>query len=196
MLRPLILLLCLIGGALAEDLQARLQAASAGVHRLRLAFVQSKDLALFDQPVLTPGVIELDRQRAALRWEYTGRTVLILAGGKVRKWGADGREEIGFERDPNLQALRGQMQALLTGDWSAVRALFTIAETGDGPGLVLTPSDPALAKYIARLTIRFRADLSAPESLLLEAAGGDRTEYRFAAPEVDPDLAAARFTGP
>ena len=180
----------------AEDLMSRLQQASLNVHRVRLRFEQSKDLALFDAPVITPGVIELDRGHGCLRWEFTGRTVLILAHGTVHKWGADGREEIGFERDPSLQAMRGQMQALLTGDWSTVRALFTIREASDGLSLILTPSEPALAKYISTLTIRFRADLSAPESLLLEAAGGDRTDYRFAVPDIDPALDPARFAGP
>lgn len=192
----LLLLLLLFCAVPAEDLVSRVQQASTGAQRLRLRFEQSKDLALFDQPVITPGLIEIDRERGALRWEFTGRTVLILANGALRKWSSDGREEIGFARDPNLQALRGQMQALLTGDWSTVRALFTIREGADAPSLVLTPAEPGLAKYIATLTIRFRADLSAPESLRLEAAGGDRTDYRFAAPEIDPPLDPGRFAGP
>lgn len=192
----LFLLLCLFCTASAEDLVARLQQAATSVQRLRLRFDQIKDLALFDAPVITPGLIELDRARGALRWEYSGRTVLILADGRLRKWASDGREELGFENDPALQALRGQMQALLTGDWSMVNTLFTLGETADGRSLVLTPKDTGLAKYIATLTIRFRADFAAPESLVLEAAGGDRTDYRFAAPELDPPLDAARFLGP
>jgi len=187
---------CLLYTASADDLMSRLQQASQQVHRVRLRFEQHKDLALFDAPVITPGVIELDREHGCLRWEFTGRTVLILAHGAVHKWSADGREEIGFERDPSLQAMRGQMQALLTGDWSTVRALFSIREAGDGLGLILTPSEPALAKYLSTVTIRFRADLSAPESLVLEAAGGDRTDYHFAVPDIDPVLDPARFTGP
>jgi len=194
-LRSLIML-CVCCAASAADLMTRLQQASQTVQRVRLRFEQSKDLALFDTPVITPGVIELDREQKCLRWEFTGRTVLILAHDTVHKWSADGRKDLGGERDPGLQAMRGQMQALLTGDWSAVRAMFSIRETDDGLGLILTPSEPVLATYIATVTIRFRADLSAPESLVLEAAGGDRTDYRFSVPEIDPVLDPARFCGP
>lgn len=192
----LLILLCLSLSLGAEELLARLQQVSASVQRMRIAFEQRKDLALFDQPVVTPGVIELDRVHGALRWEYTGRTVLILADGRVRKWASDGREEVGFEADPNLQALRGQMQALLTGDWSAVQSLFTVSEGSDGLSLVLTPRDAGLARYVATVTITFRADLSAPATLVLQAAGGDRTDYQFATPENGIELAPARFTGP
>jgi len=161
-----------------------------------MPFVQEKYLALFDETVSTPGVIEIDRVHQRLRWEFTDRAVFVLADGALHKWGADGREETGLDRDPNLTALRAQMEALISGDWSAVEKFFTITTATDAPELTLVPHDGALARYVSRLVIRFRADLSAPERLELQASGGDVTVYRFLDPEVNVELTAARFSGP
>ncbi len=199
MIRPFLLLLLLLLASVgaAEPLTfARLQQAAEATTTMRLPFTQEKDLALFDEPVRSAGVIELDRARGALRWEFTARSVLILRERTVRKWGADGKEEAGPGRDPGLAALSGQMQAMLTGDWRTVEDFFAIAIDPIEPRLTLTPKQPALAKYIARIAIAFRDDLSAPSTLVLEAAGGDLTTYRFSDPQVDVAIAEGRFSGP
>lgn len=193
-MRCFILLSLVITLAHGETLTERLHAAAAATETLRLPFVQEKHLTLFDETVTTPGLIEIDRRNARLRWEFTDRAVFIFADNRLRKWGADGREETGLERDPNLTALRAQMRALISGDWSTVEDLFTI--TAEGDALTLTPRDGALARFVERLDITFSADLTAPRTLELIATGGDRTAYRFAAAEIGIDLPAARFTGP
>src|SRR5687768_3516283 len=136
MLRTILLLALAAALVAAEPLTfARLQAAAQTTRTLRLPFVQEKDLALFDEPVRTPGVIEIDRVAGALRWEFTDRAVLILRGGTLRKWGADGKPESGPDRDPGLAAMSGQMQALLSGDWRTVEEFFTVA---------IDPTEPRL----------------------------------------------------
>ncbi len=197
MLRLVLLMIALSTLTGAEPLTfARLQQAAASTKTMRLPFVQAKDLALFDEPVTTPGVIEIDREHGALRWEFTGHSVLILRDGALRKWGADGKEEAGPGRDPGLSAMSGQMQAMLTGDWHTVEDFFTVAIAPDAPRLTLTPKQASLEKYLARIVIVFRDDLSAPNSLVLEAAGGDVTTYRFEEPQLGVEIAPKRFTGP
>jgi len=197
-MRFFIALLVLLNFRVASgaELVERIQTAAAAAQTIRMPFVQEKYLALFDETVTTPGVIEIDRAQQRLRWEFTDRAVFVLAAGTLHKWGADGREETGRDRDPNLTALRAQMEALISGDWSAVEKLFTITAATDAPVLTLTPQDGALARYVSRLVISFRADLSAPERLELEASGGDITVYRFLDPELNVALPAARFSGP
>ncbi len=197
-MRFALLLMLLLGSHLAPsaELLERIQAAAAATTSIRMPFVQEKYLALFDETVSTPGVIEIDRANKRLRWEFTDRAVFVLSAGALHKWGADGREETGLDRDPNLTALRAQMEALISGDWSAVEKLFTITAAPDAPVLTLTPQDGALARYVSHLVISFRADLSAPERLELEASGGDVTVYRFLDPALNVEIPAARFTGP
>lgn len=193
-MRCCILLILVIALAQGETLTERLHAAAAATQTLRLPFVQEKYLTLFDETVTTPGLIEIDRRNARLRWEFTDRAVFIFADNRLRKWGADGREETGLDRDPNLTALRAQMRALISGDWSTVEDLFTL--TAAGEHLTLTPRDGALARFVERLDLTFSADLAAPQTLELIATGGDRTVYRFAAAELGVDLPPARFAGP
>ena len=174
----------------------RLRAAGAGMTTLRVPFTQEKHLAILDEPVVTQGVLEISRPLQAVRWEFTGRSVLLFAHDHVRRFGAEGKEELG-DRDPGLQSMAGQMRALLSGDWTPMKELFDLAADADGtPRLVLTPRTSDLARYLTRLEIRFRADLGAPESILLVANGDDRTEYRFAPPQAGAEIPAARFERP
>lgn len=193
-MRSLLLLVFLMTAASAATLTERLHTAASATATMRLSFVQAKHLTLFDETITTPGVIEIDRTHARLRWEFTDRAVFIFADDRLRKWGADGREETGLDRDPNLTALRAQMRALISGDWRTVEDLFTV--TAQGNALTLTPRDGALTRFVDRLEITFSADLTAPETLNLIAASGDETTYRFAAAETGIDLDASRFAGP
>lgn len=186
----------------SAPLPATLQRAQSAAHDLaavRLPFTQIKHLAILEEPLTTAGALEIDRQAGALRWEFTGQSVLILAKGRLRRWGPDGREE-DLGNDPSAQALAGQMQALVTGDWAPLGALFALA---DGPAVadgqdrtvVFTPLTPEIGRFIAKLTIAFAAS-GLPSTMQLDTAGGDRTEYRFAPPVAGWQPAAARFSGP
>lgn len=198
-----LLLVLITAGAFAAEPVAQpfslqqLQEISQGIATLRVPFTQEKHLALFDEPVLSAGVIEISRPQAAVRWEYSGKSVLVLKDGRIRRWGAEGKEETVGGDDPGSRAAQGQMQALLTGDWSALAQLFVIAPDPHGAtALSLVPKSPDLAKYIARIDLIFRADLSAPQSLTVVSADGDETRYRFAEPVRDVVLDPARFAGP
>jgi hypothetical protein len=184
-------------GADAPFSLAKLQAARPAFTTVRIPFVQEKHLAILDEPVICTGVIEMNHRLGAVRWEYTGRSVLIFRDGKLRRWGAEGKEETMGAKDPSLQSMASQMRAFLDGDWTPMQGLFTIApEPGGATTLIFTPRTPDLAKYITRLVIHFRDDLSAPETILLVAAGDDRTEYRFEAPQAGIAIAEERFLKP
>jgi hypothetical protein len=197
-MRTLLLLLCLLSMNAAEPFSlARLTAAAKDVQTLRVTFTQVKHLAILDEPVTSPGLIEISRPLRAVRWEYTGKSVLLFKGGHLRRFGAEGREETITARDQGVNSLVKQMEALIDGDWSGMEELFTITPATDGsPRLVFTPKTPDLAKYITSLTIRWRSDLSAPDYMELVAAGDDRTEYRFDEPQVGIELPMTRFEKP
>ena len=162
-----------------------------------IPFEQEKNFAIFDKPVISKGAIEISRPQAAVRWEFTGRSLLILKKDRVRRWGAEGKEERSGQNDPSLASMSAQMRALLTGDFAALKDVFTVTPAADGsPVLTLVPSTPELKRYIERLELRFRDDLSAPQTLLLVASGDDRTTYRFGEPQTGVELAEKRFEGP
>lgn len=200
-MRPLLLLLLafvLTATGAAEPFSlARLSAAAKDVKTLRVTFTQVKHLAILDEPVTSPGLIEISRPLRAVRWEYTGKSVLLFKGGHLRRFGAEGKEETITAKDQGVNSVIKQMEAFIDGNWAGMDELFTITPASDGsPQLAFAPRTPDLAKYITSLRITWRADLSAPESMLLVAAGDDRTEYRFDVPQVDLDLPGARFEKP
>jgi hypothetical protein len=176
----------------------RLEEAGRHFKTLRVAFVQEKHLAILDEPVVNRGVLEISRPLGAVRWEFTGRSVLIFKDGKLRRFGAEGKEEsVAGGKDPSIQSMASQMRSFLDGKWGAMKDIFAITpDPGGAPELTFTPLSPDLKKYLTKLVIRFRDDLSAPQSMLMVASGDDRTEYRYEPPEVDVEIAPARFSGP
>ena len=197
-MRILLLLMCVLGLSAAEPFSLeQLTAATKDISSLSVTFVQEKHLAILDEPVVSPGLIEIDRKREAVRWEFTGKSVLLFIDGKLRRFGAEGKEETVTVKDQGVNSMVSQMKAFLHGDWSGMRDMFTITPAADGqPQLNFVPKTPDLAKYIHHLEIRWRANLSAPEHMLLVAAGDDRTEYRFAEPQVNITIPVERFIQP
>ena len=176
---------------------AKLTAAAKDVQTLHVTFTQVKHLAILDEPVTSPGLIEVSRPLRAVRWEYTGKSVLLFKGGHLRRFGAEGKEETISAKEQGANSAIKQMEAFIDGNWSGMDELFTITPAADGsPQLDFAPKTPDLAKYITSLHISWRADLSAPESMVLVAAGDDRTEYHFEVPQLGLDLPAARFEKP
>jgi len=181
----------------ATALVAKLKAASDALTTISMPFVQTKQLAIMDDPMVSPGVIEISRAKEGVRWQFTGKSTVIFYKGRVRRWGADGKEEAGGNKDPSMQSLQDQMRAFLSGDWNSLRTLFVLSAPDDGTTLlILTPKSKDLQKFIDHIGLRFRPDCSAPEVLHLVAGGGDETTYVFGTPTKGGDLPLARFTGP
>ncbi len=176
----------------------KLQAAGKQFKTLRIDFVQEKHLAILEEPVINHGVLEISRALGAVRWEFTGRSVLLFQDGKMRRFGAEGKEEtVAGGKDPSVQTMANQMRAFLDGNWDPMKAIFVITpDPGGAPELTFTPITADLRKYITKLVIRFRDDLSAPQTMLMVATGDDRTEYRYDPPQVDVEIAAERFSKP
>ena len=194
-----LLLCCLVATACAGEFSlAAIKDLAAKVTTFRLPFTQTKHLAIQDEPFTNTGAIEVDRGRQSVRWEFTGASVLILTKGKLRRWTMAGVEEsLPGGGDPDKSAFAGQMQGFLSGDWTALESAFTLAvDPGGAPLLICSPKSKDIAKFIVKIAIRWRSDLSAPERLEIESAGGDLTTYAFAAPEFGLALPATRFTGP
>lgn len=176
----------------------KVKEANAEVSTMRLSFVQEQHLALWEEPLETTGVIEIDRVRGAVRWAFDGGVTLILADGGLRRWDVEGREEsLGGRRNPGVDAMARQMEALLAGDWSGLEETFTVVPDPDGsPAVTLKPRSKDVERLISGMAIRFRSDFQAPEVIRINAEGGDHTLYRFAEPAVNIEFEEARFVGP
>lgn len=201
MRRLLPLLLPILAAAAEADPLAAIRARAAQVAALRVPFTQEKRLAILDQPLRSEGLLELDRRAHAVRLSFAGSAVLVLRDGRLRRWGPDGREESAGD-DPAQAAVVQRLQALLDGDLAAVGDVFRVDAAGpdpERPGCIavrLLPRTADLGRAIERLELSLRDADAAPVRLLLVAAGGDETDYRFAAPEAPAAIPPARFDAP
>jgi len=171
----------------------RLRRAAEREPRLRIRFRQRKELALLAEPIEHEGLIEIDRTRQALRWEFTGRSLLILGDGELRRWNAAGERE-SLLPGPATRSLRAQMTALLSGDWQQLAEDFRIAAP-DARRLRFVPRREALRELITRLELEVD-EAGRPRRLELHGAGADRTSYVFDEAERPDTFAAGRFDGP
>jgi ATP-dependent Clp protease ATP-binding subunit ClpA len=81
-MRLFVLLVCcaaFLTGAEPSALE-RSQAAAQAAQTVRIAFTQTKELAILDQPLVTSGSLEIDRAGSRLRWQFDHGAVLVLAG--------------------------------------------------------------------------------------------------------------------
>jgi hypothetical protein len=192
-------MLLLLAAALAAQPISldQVRAAAAAVTTLRLPFTQVKHLAILDEPLRTPGVLEVDRARGRARWEFTGKSLLVVGPEGSRRWDAQGRAEDLAARDPAVAAATRHLLVLISGDWTAVERAFTVTpDPGGAPRLALVPRDAALARLVERIELEFNDDLRAPRRLTVVGAGDDRTEYDYGTPELGIPLGDERFSGP
>jgi hypothetical protein len=178
----------------AHALLTKVSAGAKDIATVRIPFTQEKHLAILEEPITSAGVIEISRTVGAVRWEFTGKSVMIFAHGKARRWGAEGKEE-SLPNDPSMKPFSDQMQAFLSGDWSELEKAFAITLDGED-AILMKPRSAQVAKYVASIHLRFRSDLTAPQEMRILAAGGDETIYRFSDPATGADLPAARFEHP
>jgi len=177
---------------LPGDALERTKKAASQVPAVRMEFVQTKQLEMLDEPLVTHGILEIDRVGGRMRWQFEHGATLILAGGKLRRWGADRHEE-NLGNDPSAQAMMGQMQGVLSGDWKVLGELFVLHS--DALQIEGIPRNADLARYVERMVIAVAGDGS-PQKIELFAHGGDRTTYVFTAADTTWVPQDARFSGP
>src|SRR4051794_17024138 len=70
----------------ADAFLDKVKAGAQSVATVRVPFVQEKRLAILDEPIKSPGAIEISKPLKAVRWQFDGKSVMIFAHGKVRRW--------------------------------------------------------------------------------------------------------------
>jgi len=174
------------------DALERTKKAASQVPAVRMEFVQTKHLEMLDEPLVTHGILEIDRVGGRMRWQFEHGATLILTAGKLRRWGADQHEE-NLGNDPSAQAMVGQMQGVLSGDWKVLGELFELKS--DAQQIEGMPRNADLARYVERMVIAVAGDGS-PQKIELFTHGGDHTVYVFSAPDTTWVPQNARFSGP
>jgi hypothetical protein len=173
---------------------ARIEAARRNVRSIEADFDEERSMGLHAAGHLV--VLAPDK----VRWEMTApaRSVFVVDGPRVAyRAGATpaGRSQLG-----PLDALQGDVANFLGGALAPLTARYRIsASGGDGFAVVLTivPTDPAVARVLARMTLVFAPDLRSVVRIVLEDHGGDRATIALHGVRVNSGrVSRAQFAAP
>ncbi len=172
----------------AEDVAAVLRAIEkqfTGVKTVQAAFVQTKELAIFNQTITLEGRVALENPgRLAWRVDKPVRYAVVLDGDVIRQWDEDSGkvQKISLSGNPVFQAVALQLQVWFSGKYASLADEYQIrlGDTGEQTVLLFQPlSTAAASKAIRRVTVSFRKDRRYIEAIQIEDVSGDRTRIQF-----------------
>jgi len=166
---------------------------------LKGEFEQTKTLKGFRNALVSKGEFLVARGQGV--WWHTREpfeTTLVVTRSKLFTRNPDGSTSnlMDAQAEPGIRQVNELIFSLLAADIDVLADKFAIAAQPVGAAgwsLVLTPRDPAIAKFLVRATLAGERDV---QSVRIEEARGDATQIRFShqvpAAALTPDE-AARF---
>lgn len=146
----------------------------------RVPFVETRHLAMLDQPLSVTGELVY---RAPSRLERHTRTPLtesMVLDGDTLSLRREGKTHTLRLHDyPEVAALIGSIRATLAGDRKTLERSYALSLSGSATQWTLTllPSDPAVTKVVLRIGISGNGGEVRRVDIL--QADGDRTEMRI-----------------
>ncbi|MDR2075916.1 MAG: outer membrane lipoprotein carrier protein LolA [Desulfovibrio sp.] len=166
-------------GLSVEDSLQTLQKLTASVSTLRCRFVQTTNIPLFTEPVISRGFLLFARPDSLL-WEYSEPFAqgFALQGTKGFRWegSRDSRVSLAATEDPVAGLVAAQALSWISFDRKWIEAHYAVRAEGQTPLLlVLTPKNAEMASVVSSISLSFARDGIAREILLREAGGGTTT---------------------
>jgi outer membrane lipoprotein carrier protein len=158
----------------------KLEANFRTVKTVQAQFTQEKRLDVFDDVVVSTGVMML-RLPDANRWEYTApiRSVMVLREGRAQLWHeTTGKvETFRLDKDPTMKRVTDQVSGWLRADFVSMRNEYEIALLAPSPArLRLTPRDPGVREFIRAVEVEFAPDGRHMRQLTMYETGGAETD--------------------
>lgn len=172
---------------LAQDLPAqtleRLRALQDGLRTVYGEFTQEKDLAMFEQPLVSRGRFAI-RPPDDIDWIYTepAEFGFSIQDGEVTRWNAvsGASRTTPLARDPVLAVIQEQMLAWSTMDTATLERFFTFRQSADDPiELEFIPKKSGLAAIISMVRIRLAADMKHIREIVIVDPDNDFTRIRL-----------------
>ncbi len=178
----------------------RLQAAAQSTRSLTSDFVQEKQLAIFDEPLISQGRF-FYRQPDQLRWELVTPIAsgFVLNGRKGQRWNSLSREVSSFrvDSDPMMGIVAQQLLAWARVDIDWLKSRYRITLLAEQPvRLQLFPRNQGEAGFIEQMQILFAIDSSHVTQVEMFEKGGDKTRLRFEQVQINQLLAEDIFKAP
>jgi outer membrane lipoprotein-sorting protein len=162
-----------------EDLQRKMSSVSS----VYLELTQERHLKLFTEPLLSEGIMLIERPDQ-IRWETTApyQSILLANHKSVAQFElADGewkKLKLGFPQ--MLKRVMEQMVRMHQGKMDALTSDYTISvATGAVAVVTLVPKDETVRAMLSSLEVRMLADLTATREVVMHEPNGDLTRIVF-----------------
>lgn len=178
---------------LLQDLQRKMSTLTS----VYLEFTQERHLKLFTEPLVSEGVMLIDKPDQ-IRWETTAPYQSILLGNRrsvaqfERTDGEWKKLKLGFPQ--MLKRVMDQMTMMHQGRIEALTNEFTTTlSTGSVAVVTMVPKDENMRSMLASLEIRLQPDFSTTREVVMHEPGGDLTRIIFNREKRDAKFPAGSF---
>jgi len=171
----------------------------AAVKTVQADFVQTKQLAIFDQAITLEGRVALENPgRLAWRVDRPVRYAVVLDGSTIRQWDEESGkvQRISLSGNPVFQAVAQQLQVWFSGKYSSLADEYDIrtGDTKEETTLLFTPRSTAAARQaIRRVSVSFREDHRYIETIGIEDVSGDLTTIRFVSTRLNEPISPGEW---
>ncbi len=166
-----------------KPILADLQRKMSSLSSVYLEFTQERRMKLFSEPLMSEGVMLIDRPDF-IRWETTAPFQSILLGNhksvaQFEKSDGEWKKlKLGFPQ--MLRRVMDQMTLMHQGKLDALTSDFTISvSTGSVAVVTMVPKDENVRTVLASLEVRMLPDFSATSEVVMNEPGGDLTRIIF-----------------
>lgn len=162
-----------------EEIIAAIDRSASSLRSLRCDFVQTKELSLLQDRMVSQGVMYYRQAGSQLRWEYRTpyRYTFVLNGDRVMMR-SDGRTDV-VETSANgmFREIARMMMSTLTGRCLTATSDFDIrVRAEEGLWIAeLTPRRREMTQFFARVNLCFDPERQLVTRVEMVEAGGDRT---------------------
>ncbi len=175
------------------------RAAQQATGTLDARFVQTKHVALLDEPLVSTGRFRFRRpDRVRLDVETPQPATILIAGRDVRIPGLPADEQRALAASP-LAAMFTELGALFAGTLDRAPAHFAMRAQADAAGdvvVTLTPTAPAFQRLFRTIALRFGGTPLGVRSMRLEETLGDHLVVELRDVRRNAELPDAVFTTP
>lgn len=182
-----------------EDTLAAISRARTSLRTLVAPFTQVRTIGLLATEVKSDGELTLvtpDR----LRWELfppDAITYWVTPEGFAFAT-PDGGGSVGKAAAGRFATVLSDLLVLVGGDLASLRARydFVVTKAGATTTLVATPRDPEVRRQVTRLEMAMGPELWTVQRIVIEEAGGDRSEITFRDVRRDVPIDPAKMRPP
>lgn len=184
--------------AVLDVVLQRLEKKMVKIKTLKTAFIQEKELAVFNSKVVLKGMIYIEKPyRLAWRVNEPIKYVMIMSENTISQWDEDTKkvQKISLSKNPAFEAVIGQMRGWFSGAYTQLVKDYDVVLVCDKPvSLKFVPKSETFAgNVIKSVTVDFRKDEQYIQKIFIEEKSGDTTSLMFVDTNVNIEIEPAAW---